>query len=149
MRRFYYLEEILAERTKDGRSLGLACSPKRLSTTGARLGRAAVNLVSETEGARPALAVNVVADGRAALGGRQGQDMPDHVSQAAAAIGRETCRDRLWMKPGSEQNLVGIDVADPGHEVLVEKGRLDRSLRPGQGSTQCAGVDAQGVRAQV
>lgn len=140
---------MLTYRTEHRGALGLYCLVEAISTTGARLSRAAIHPVPEAEGARPALPVNVVADGRAAVGGRRGENMPYAPGQPAAAISPKTRHSRLWMNPRGEENLVSINVADPGHDMLVKKGRLDRSACPGQGPAKRAGVEAQGVRPQV
>ena len=41
-------------------------------------------------------------------------------------------RRPLGMDPGPEQDLVGVDVADPGQHLLVHQGRLDRPAGPRQ-----------------
>ncbi len=146
---YLYLEERLTHRTEHRGALGLGHLLEGFSTTGARLGRAAVDLVLEAEGAGPSVPINVVADGRAAAGDRQGQDLPYAPGQPAALIGPKTGRGRLWMNPGGKENLVRIDIANPGHDMLVEKGRLDRATCPGQGPAQRADIDGQGIRSQV
>ena len=52
------------------------------------------------------------------------------------------------MNTGGKQNLVSVDVADPGHYALVKQGRLDRASGPRQELPEGPGVDSQGIRAE-
>ena len=51
--------------------------------------------------------------------------------------------------PGPEQDLAGVQVADPGHQSLVEHRHLDRPPRPLAQPTPVGGHQRQGIGAQT
>ena len=80
----------------------------------------------------------VVVDRAAAPLDGLGQDPPDRLVEAAL-VGRAQRAGRPQrMEPRRPQRLVGVDVADPGEEGLVEQERLEPALPPPQPAPEVA-----------
>ena len=79
----------------------------------------------------------VVVDGRAAPLDRLGQDGPHRAVEPGLA-GRTEGRDPAErMQPRAPERLVGVDVADPGDEGLVEQKRLEPTVPALQARPEC------------
>src|SRR5690606_27224413 len=92
----------------------------------ARLVLAPVGLEPALEVAALAVHVDVEAvEGGAALGQRLGEHRA-HVSEQLGDLGRAQPRGGPRpVQPGAPQRLVGVDVADPADQGLVQQGPLD------------------------
>ena len=80
-----------------------------------------------------ALAVAVVAEGRAAVGKAVTEDALDGRCELLALCLCQAAGLAARIDPGKEQGLVGIDVAEPRDAALVEQERLDRLLPAADG----------------
>ena len=69
--------------------------------------------------------IHVVGDGGAAEADRAPQDLLECETEAFQLGSRKTARDPPWADAGTEQALVGIDVANAGENRLVEKSGFD------------------------
>ena len=80
----------------------------------------------------------VVVDGRAAPLDGLDQDRPDRLVEVAL-VGDPQRADRAErVQPRAPQRLVGVDVADAGHERLVEEQRLEPALASPQAPAELA-----------
>ena len=70
--------------------------------------------------------IHVVGDGGAAEADCAPEDLLEGVPEVFQLGSREAARDPPWADAGTEQALVGINVADPGEKRLVEKSGLYR-----------------------
>jgi predicted RNase H-like nuclease len=52
------------------------------------------------------------------------------------------------MNAGCKEDLVSVNIADPGHDALVQQCRLDRASGSRQQFPETPGVDRQGIRTQ-
>ena len=61
------------------------------------------------------------------------------VQRASISAASELVGHPVGAQPGGVQDLVGVDVADPGDHVLVEQQRLERAVpRPQQPAQHAA-----------
>lgn len=100
---------------------------------GARLACAVVDAEVLLMVAVAALAVAVVAEGRAAVGEAVTEDALDGRCELLALCLCQAAGLAARIDPGKEQGLVGIDVAEPRDAALVEQERLDRLLPAADG----------------
>jgi hypothetical protein len=63
---------------------------------------------------------------------------------ASQAIGRDG-----WVNAAAEEGLVGVDVADAGHEALVKKGGFDGTTGFGEALGKLGGTDLEWLGAEV
>ena len=80
----------------------------------------------------------VVVDRAAAPLDRLGQDPPDRVVEVPLVGRPQRPGGPQRMEPRGPQRLVGVDVADPGDERLVEQERLEPALPPAQPAPEVA-----------
>ena len=66
---------------------------------------------------------------------------------ASAAL--SATRRPTRMQPRLEQRLIGVDVADAGHDALVEQHRLEAAVGPAQLLAPFRGVDVGRLRSQA
>ena len=116
-----------------GRSGCCAGRPRSARSAG-RIGSRAARSADRPPAARrwPRLAVgpHVVAEARPAVGDPLAQDLPDRPMQSPHVLRLEGVRGAQRVEPRPPQGLVGVDVADPGDERLVEQQRLQLRRSP-------------------
>lgn len=93
---------------------------------GARLACAVVDAEVLLMVAVAALAIAVVAEGRAAVGKAVTEDALDGRCKILALCLCQAASLATWMDPCEEQGLIGVDVAEPRNAPLVEQEGLDR-----------------------
>ena len=111
---------------------GGAATPTRIASTAIHPGLAAVVAVH-------ALQIPKVAEGGATGADADGENVHESLSQAIQLLQGEFTRWCEWLKPRHEQAFIGIDVADPSHQRLIQKRCLDRSLAAFEPLAQVAG----------
>ncbi len=131
--------QALAPRAEVGRPRPDDDPPDRTAT--ARTGLAGALVDVELLLHRPvAVGRGVVVDRRAASLDRLGQDRADRRVQASFVGGAQAGRRAERVQPRRPERLVGVDVADPGEEPLVEEERLE----PAPATAQPGPEGAQG-----
>src|SRR5262249_24330371 len=95
-----------------------------------------------------AVRIYVVGDRRAAAFYRLGQNFTHGRMQAPEAVLAQTAGDSLGVDARAEQRLVGIDVADPPDEVLVQEPGLDARLAPGGAPEELVELPLERLRAE-
>jgi len=101
-------------------------------------------------GALPAGGVHVVAKAGAAVGQRLSQHLPDSAVEPPRLDGGEAIGGLLWVDPGNEEGLIGIDVADASDGLLVKEDGLYRRRTPLEDPLEGPGAEArvQGLRTE-
>ena len=100
---------------------------------GARLACAVVDAEMLLMAAVAALAVAIVAEGRAAVGEAVAEDALDGRCELLALCLGQAAGLAARMDPCEKQGLVGVDVAEPRNAALVEQERLDGLLPAADG----------------
>ena len=85
----------------------------------------------------------VVVDRAAASHDRLGEDSPDREVEAPLVGRSQGGRRPEGVEPGGPERLVGVDVADAGHERLVQEERLQASAAGPQPAPK--GTDGEGI----
>jgi len=67
---------------------------------------------------------------------------------AAASRGRKDRAPAARREPGHVQGLARVDVAQPGHDPLIQQRRLERRLLSAAGPRQCRGIEVVRERFQ-
>src|SRR5205814_6873940 len=128
------------------RRAGEAGAPARGAARPARLAGPAVDGEIILEPAAQPRPADVVADGRAAVLDGPGEYRLDRVAEPVG-LGE---RQRLALAPRvqlcQEARLVGVDVADPGDDGLVEQDGLEGARRPADGPAEVVRVEPERLR---
>jgi len=138
----------LACRAVDGSPTGEGEALEEGPAVTAWLTGSAVHLVAELEAAGVALTVDIVAQGGTARPDRASKQTSHAADQRANLIERQTVAGRRRMQATVEKQFVDVDVAQPGDEVLIEQGRLERATRGSQATVKLAWGDGQRVGPQ-
>src|SRR5215469_2421629 len=77
-----------------------------------------------------ALGINIIADGRAASLDCFLQHLLHRPMEPAQLIARERSRSPARTYSGPEQRLIGVNIADPAQQFLVQQRALDRRFPP-------------------
>src|SRR5262245_58190206 len=126
----------LAHRAKKRRPAGLHHAPDGAlaAPRGAAFAGAVVDAENVLEVAEPAGGAAVIAPARAAGGDRARGHRLDGIDQPLRALVRRPgfARDRgrapLGREPRAVERLADVNVAEPGHHLLVRQRRLERGL---------------------
>lgn len=98
------------------------------------------------KGAFQSFSIPVVAHRRSLEPDRLFQDERDHPPQPEETPAAQVLDLRLRMNAGRKQDFIGIDVADPGDHVLVEKEGFDPAAAAGKKSPEAGGIQVERIR---
>jgi len=115
----------------------------------ARLSFARVDAVEELEAAFFAVGVDVVAQGTAAMVDGAAKNQLDGAVEAEDLVASQAVAGGGGVDAAVEEGFVGVDVADAGHEALVEEGGFDGAAGFGEALGELIGTDLQGLGAEV
>ena len=104
---------------------------------------AAVYAVLELEKAFFALGVHIIGNGRTAEGDRLFQDLLHRDQELAQLILRYGRSAAAGPDAGPEQRFIGVNVADPTQEFLVEKRAFDGCLAAAEQRQEAVEIDFQ------
>lgn len=116
---------------------------------GAGLVGAIVDFMKVLEAAGPTIAIDIVADGGAAITDGQAQDGFDRLVESVDLLGGELAGAGEGMDVGGKEGFIHIDIAESGDEGLVEEGGLDGAARAGELMSKLGCGQGEGFRAEV
>src|SRR4029077_17637530 len=105
-------------------------APDRGPTHRTWLPLTSINAMLELEESFFSIGVHVIGNRRSAQSDRLTKHLPHRSVQLAQLLARDGCGSAAGAGGCPKQRLVGIDVAYPAQQLLVQKRALDRSLAP-------------------
>lgn len=109
----------------------------------ARFAGAEVDAVLELEEPAHAVCVDIIRDRRAAQPDGMLEDLAESLAQSLELVTGESACGAAGTDASVEEALVGINVAHPGEEGLVEQGGLDGELAAAEECGKAGGVDRE------
>src|SRR5262249_39258578 len=94
-------------------------------------------------------AADVIANARAALVDGPRQDDADGLAEPFGFGGRRAGGDFGRRQPGLEEGFIRINVADAGHDALIEKHRLQAAPGRCQAAAEVTAVDPKRLRPKL
>ncbi len=126
----------MARGTEKTRTLALADNTHGAGADPARLPGAGIHHRLQLKMARLALGIGKITQRAATTLDRPLQYLPNGLVQACNTWVIQVAAARFGMDAGLKQNLAGVNIANPHHQLAGQQGLFDRHLAPCQGSLE-------------